>query len=363
MVAVGRRGVQPAGRSTAGVGLGKTHLLEGIGHALRARRPGLQVIHVTAEAFTNGFLDAMRARHPGRRSGPVPRGRRADRRRRPLPGRQAGHAGRVPAHVQRPDRRGACRSSWRPTSTRRRIAKLTDELATRFLGGMVVKLEAPDLADPPGDPQGQGRRAGRRRPRGRHRLRRRAPPRQRPRAGRGAAQPDRARRPDRQAARPGPGQDRPARHDPPHGAGRRPARRRAGRLPALPDRRRDPEVRRPGPGRSPTPGCSPCTWPASTPAPPTARSAATSAAGTTRRSSRPRRRSPAGSATRRNALLAGFETVADVLGPPSNGPSGPDGRGRPRGISPTRPCARPGDRLESRGRNDATAAPNGFRRL
>ena len=28
----------------------------------------------------------------------------------------------------------------------RQIARLTDELATRFLGGMVVKLDAPDLA-------------------------------------------------------------------------------------------------------------------------------------------------------------------------------------------------------------------------
>ena len=43
-----------------GVGLGKTHLLEGIGHAIRARRPGIRLLHVTAEAFTNSFLDAMR---------------------------------------------------------------------------------------------------------------------------------------------------------------------------------------------------------------------------------------------------------------------------------------------------------------
>ena len=33
------------------VGLGKTHLLEGIGHALRQARPGLNVIQLTAEAF------------------------------------------------------------------------------------------------------------------------------------------------------------------------------------------------------------------------------------------------------------------------------------------------------------------------
>ena len=40
--------------------MGKTHLLEAIGAAIRARQPGLKVIQITAEAFTNGFLDAMR---------------------------------------------------------------------------------------------------------------------------------------------------------------------------------------------------------------------------------------------------------------------------------------------------------------
>src|SRR4029077_13255457 len=44
-----------------GVGLGKTHLLEAMGQALRARYGGLKVIQATAEAFTNSFLDAMRS--------------------------------------------------------------------------------------------------------------------------------------------------------------------------------------------------------------------------------------------------------------------------------------------------------------
>ena len=43
-----------------GVGLGKTHLLEGIAHALRQSRPNLHVAQFTAETFTNSFLDAMR---------------------------------------------------------------------------------------------------------------------------------------------------------------------------------------------------------------------------------------------------------------------------------------------------------------
>ncbi len=43
-----------------GVGLGKSHLLEGIGHALRRAHPNLNVVQLTAEAFTNSFLEAMR---------------------------------------------------------------------------------------------------------------------------------------------------------------------------------------------------------------------------------------------------------------------------------------------------------------
>ncbi len=44
-----------------GVGLGKTHLLEGVAAGLRSRHAGLNVVSITAETFTNGFLDAMRA--------------------------------------------------------------------------------------------------------------------------------------------------------------------------------------------------------------------------------------------------------------------------------------------------------------
>ena len=43
------------------VGLGKTHLLEGIGYSLKHTHPALQIIQLTAEVFTNSFLDSMRA--------------------------------------------------------------------------------------------------------------------------------------------------------------------------------------------------------------------------------------------------------------------------------------------------------------
>ncbi len=128
-----------------GVGLGKTHLLEGIASALRARHPGLKVIQITAEAFTNGFLDAMRhgtltafrARY--RSAGALivddihflaAKKATQDEFLHTFNALIADGSPIVLATDQHP----------------RQIPKLTDELATRFLGGMVVKLEAPDPA-------------------------------------------------------------------------------------------------------------------------------------------------------------------------------------------------------------------------
>ncbi len=43
-----------------GVGLGKTHLLEGIHRAMRSRYSSIRVLYLTAEAFTNYFTAALR---------------------------------------------------------------------------------------------------------------------------------------------------------------------------------------------------------------------------------------------------------------------------------------------------------------
>jgi chromosomal replication initiator protein len=43
-----------------GVGLGKTHLLEGIHRAMRQRFASMRVLYLTAEAFTNYFTEALR---------------------------------------------------------------------------------------------------------------------------------------------------------------------------------------------------------------------------------------------------------------------------------------------------------------
>jgi len=129
----------------AGIGLGKTHLLEGLGQAFRSRRPAARLVHVTAEAFTNGFLDAMRggtlnAFRSRYRSAEVLivddvhflAAKRAtqDEFLHTFNALTAAGVPIVLAADQHP----------------RQIARLTDELATRFLGGMVVKLEAPDPA-------------------------------------------------------------------------------------------------------------------------------------------------------------------------------------------------------------------------
>lgn len=42
-----------------GVGLGKTHLMHAIGHAIMGKKKGAKVVYITSEAFTNEFIDAI----------------------------------------------------------------------------------------------------------------------------------------------------------------------------------------------------------------------------------------------------------------------------------------------------------------
>ncbi|MHB1561656.1 MAG: chromosomal replication initiator protein DnaA [Isosphaeraceae bacterium] len=128
-----------------GVGLGKTLLLDGIGHALRRAHPGLNVLQLTAESFTNGFLEAMRTG-----------GLSAFR------GRFRGAGALIVDDVHFLAAKRATQDEFLHTFNAlyekgapivlaadqhpRLISRLTDELVTRFLGGMVVKVEAPDVA-------------------------------------------------------------------------------------------------------------------------------------------------------------------------------------------------------------------------
>ncbi|MGV3724571.1 MAG: chromosomal replication initiator protein DnaA [Actinomycetota bacterium] len=45
-----------------GVGLGKTHLLQAVGHALQARNPNTRVAYVSGETFTSHFVTSLRER-------------------------------------------------------------------------------------------------------------------------------------------------------------------------------------------------------------------------------------------------------------------------------------------------------------
>ena len=85
----------------SGIGLGKTHLLEGINHSIRQFHPRVQVIQLSAEAFTNSFLESMR-RNLAWFSHEISWCRRIDRRRHPVPGSQTCHDDRVSLYVQRP---------------------------------------------------------------------------------------------------------------------------------------------------------------------------------------------------------------------------------------------------------------------
>lgn len=46
-----------------GVGVGKTHLTQAIGHALLAQKPNLKIIYCTGEEFTNEIIEAIRERN------------------------------------------------------------------------------------------------------------------------------------------------------------------------------------------------------------------------------------------------------------------------------------------------------------
>jgi chromosomal replication initiator protein len=127
------------------VGLGKTHLLDGVGHLLRQSHPGLNVLHITAEAFTNNFLDAMRT------------GTLSNFRAR-LRGVGALILDDVHFLATTRATQGEFLHTFNALASKgapiilsadqhpRLLSRLSEELVTRFLGGMVVKLESPDLA-------------------------------------------------------------------------------------------------------------------------------------------------------------------------------------------------------------------------
>ena len=92
-----------------GVGLGKTHLLQAIGHEIHRQHPDWVITFVTCEGFVTDFIGSMmnQKRQSGTnlmeefRARYRERARRAARRRHSVPVEQGQLAGRVLSHVQR----------------------------------------------------------------------------------------------------------------------------------------------------------------------------------------------------------------------------------------------------------------------
>lgn len=126
------------------VGTGKTHLLEGIHRNLRRTHPDLQTLFLTSEQFTNYFTQAFRDRT-------LPAFRQKFRSVDVLlvddvdffEGKKAVQEEFLHTYKQL-DSLGkliVVSADRHP----RLLTKLSDELRTRFLSGMVCRLEAPDL--------------------------------------------------------------------------------------------------------------------------------------------------------------------------------------------------------------------------
>ena len=126
-----------------GVGLGKTHLMDGMAHAIRTRPGAGRVIHTSAEAFTNAFLEALRT---GQLSS--------------FRGRFRNASALIMDDVHFIASKRATQNEFLHTFNSlmaedvpiilscdqhpKRVNRLMEELSTRFMAGMVVRLETPD---------------------------------------------------------------------------------------------------------------------------------------------------------------------------------------------------------------------------
>ena len=126
------------------VGMGKTHLLEGLYRELRRRHPGKQAVYLTSEQFTNHFTQAFRDRTlPAFRH----RFRTVDvllvddidflDAKRGVQEEFLHTCQQLESHGKLLVACGDCHP--------RLLTKLSEELKTRFLSGMVCRLEPPDL--------------------------------------------------------------------------------------------------------------------------------------------------------------------------------------------------------------------------
>ena len=126
-----------------GVGLGKTHLLEGIHRRLRKRYPALRVLLLTAEMFANHFTEALRGKS-------LPAFRQKFRNLDVLlvddvdffDGKRVIQEEFLHTfkHLESQHKQLVLTADRHP----RLLLKSSDELTTRFLSGMVCRIELPD---------------------------------------------------------------------------------------------------------------------------------------------------------------------------------------------------------------------------
>jgi chromosomal replication initiator protein len=126
-------------------GLGKSHLLQGIGQLLSERKPALNVLHCSCEEFTNAFISAVQAK---RTDDFRQRFRSADAL---LVDDIQFLAGREKTQDEFLHTFDSLRNSGKQiilcaNCPPREIKRLDPRLATRLQSGLLVKLEGPDMA-------------------------------------------------------------------------------------------------------------------------------------------------------------------------------------------------------------------------
>lgn len=128
-----------------GVGIGKTHLLESVLKGIRTRYPALQTLLVTAENFLNYFTEAMKAHS-------LPSFRQRFRKVDVLLMDDIEFLCSKPAsreellNTMKKLADEGCQMVFTADRHPRLLEGMGDELISRLMGGMVCKIESPDLA-------------------------------------------------------------------------------------------------------------------------------------------------------------------------------------------------------------------------
>lgn len=127
-----------------GVGLGKTHLMQAVGHVMRNRESSVKILYVSCETFTNEFIKAIGSGHADEFQNKY---RTVDILMVDDIQFLAGKEGTQEAffhtfnHLHQRNRQIILTSDRPP----RAIPSLEQRLVSRFEGGMIVDVSAPDL--------------------------------------------------------------------------------------------------------------------------------------------------------------------------------------------------------------------------